>query len=259
MLPYNHADDCCVYKMTSWLEHSKYESHKERTEKVSWFFFIFLQGFYSHSVSLDSLSLCYHCKHFSFGQNIFWTGKVRIITLCGNFGQSCIWWPRSFRIWMLLFLCVILVTRSDARTFARVKVPIFSATSFFWLALFSGLEWQKINLVSPVVKKTFAFIWCGILQEGVNWGPSGTLVWLNQQDPEVGLIILVGRPRCCQMNQYVAQFRMRMRSTVGGTLFLQCLWQRWDTCCYFFNLRVITLTFIDIWQSVIGYTICSDD
>ena len=158
-------------------------------------FFVFFRDFFSPSVSLDSLSLSYNCKHFSFGQNGFWTGKSRVklslfVVILVNLD---VWWPRSFRIWMLLFLCVILVTRSDARTFARVKVPIFSATSFFWLALFSGLEWQKINLVSPVVKKTFAFIWCGILQDGVNWGPSGTLVWLNQQDPEVGLIILVAK------------------------------------------------------------------
>ena len=234
-------------------------------------FFVFFEDFFSPSVSLDSLSLSYHCKHFSFGQNGFWTGKTGL--KCHSFWwfwsiwmtTIWIWWPRSFRIWMLLFLCVILVTRSDARTFAKVKVPIFSATSFFWLALFSGLEWQKINLVSPVVKKTFAFIWCGILQDGVNWGPSGTLVWLNQQDPEGGLIILVAKTLPDEsiywLNDdiYVAQFRMRMRSTGGGPLFfLQCLWQRWDTCCYFFNLRVITLAFIDVWKSVIGYTLCSD-
>ena len=167
-------DDLLIGTLKVWITQGK-------DRKVSWFFFIFLQDFYSHSGSLDSLSLSYHCKHFSFGQNGFCTGKSRVklslfVVILVNLD---VWWPRSFRIWMLLFLCVILVTRSDARTFAKIKVPIFSATSFFWLALFSGLEWQKINLVSPVVKKTFAFIWCGILQDGVNWGPSGTLVWLK--------------------------------------------------------------------------------
>ena len=199
MLPYNQADDCCVYKMTSWLEHSKYESHKERTEKFrgssssSYRIFIVTLGLWTPCLlviianifvlvktALELAKAGLKCH------SLWWFRSIWMTTLWT-------WWPRSFRICMLLFLCVILVTRSDARTFAKVKVPIFSATSFFWLALFSGLEWQKINLVSPVVKKTFAFIWCGILQDGVNWGPSGMLAWLNQQDPEVALIILVAK------------------------------------------------------------------
>ena len=168
-------DDLLIGTLKVWITQGK-------DRRVSWFFFIFLQDFYSHSVSLDSLSLSYHCKHFSFGQNGLWIADKSgvkesfFVIILVNLD---VWWPRSFRIWMLLFLCVILVTRSDARTFARVKVPIFSATSFFWLALSSGLEWKNIRLRSPGLEKTFAFIWCGILQDGVNWGPSGTLVWLK--------------------------------------------------------------------------------